>query len=93
MIADDVAAEIKKIIHDSLPGAQVFFFGSRVKKTNRPNSDIDVLVKSEKKLTLRQLARLNDALTESDIPYVADVHDYYGVSAEFLSGIADDLTE
>jgi predicted nucleotidyltransferase len=93
MTAPRFACEIKKIVRQTLPDAQVFFFGSRVKKTNRPNSDIDVLIKSEKKLTLLQLARINDALIESDIPYVADIHDYHGVSADFLAGIADDLTE
>jgi predicted nucleotidyltransferase len=93
MIADDIAGEIKRIVRQATPGARVFFFGSRVKETNRPNSDIDVLIKGERKLTLLQLARINDALTESGIPYVIDIHDYHGVSSDFLSGIADDLTE
>ncbi|MDR1514330.1 MAG: nucleotidyltransferase domain-containing protein [Synergistaceae bacterium] len=93
MTTAELKGEIKKIVRQMLPDAQVFFFGSRVKESNRPNSDIDILIKSEKKLTLLQLARVNDALMESGIPYVADIHDYHGLSADFLAAIADDLTE
>jgi predicted nucleotidyltransferase len=92
MTNDELTLAIKKIVHQELPNAQVFFFGSRVKNTHRPNSDIDILINASKKLTLTKLALLNDLFTESNLPFIIDLHDYHALTREFLSHIKNDLT-
>jgi predicted nucleotidyltransferase len=82
---------ITSIVHQTLPDAEVLFFGSRVKNTHRPNSDIDILIRAPAKLTFSQLAHLNETLMESNIPYVVDLHDYHGITADFLATIQADL--
>lgn len=64
-----IETEIKSIIQSIIPGCKVMLFGSRAKKTQRLNSDYDILViapslinESEKKIFRKnirmQLAKL-----------------------------------
>jgi len=59
-----------------LPKATVWAFGSRVKGTCRPASDLDLAVHCDKQTALTSLIQLNAVLEESDIPYKVQVLDY-----------------
>jgi len=39
-----IVREFKTKIHEIFPDAEIYFFGSRVKKTHQEDSDFDVLV-------------------------------------------------
>jgi uncharacterized protein len=56
-----------------IPGATVWAYGSRVKGTARSNSDLDLVVFAS--VAQRSLvSELKDAMEESDIPFLVDLH-------------------
>lgn len=62
------------LVHRFIPGVGVWAYGSRVKGTARPNSDLDLVVFT----TPEQrplVSELNDELAESStIPFLVDLH-------------------
>jgi predicted nucleotidyltransferase len=55
-----------------LPGVPVWAYGSRVKGTARPYSDIDLAVFAPRGKR-GAVSELSDALDESDLPFAADI--------------------
>ena len=62
---------------------RLFLFGSRARGDARRTSDIDVAVLPEAPLIPGTLARLREALEESDIPYRVEITDLSTVSEAF----------
>jgi len=65
-----------------LPGVAVWAYGSRVKWTARPNSDLD-LVAFATPAQRPQVAELKDALAESNLPFPVDLHVWDEVPERF----------
>jgi len=59
-----------------IPRATVWAFGSRVKGTHHPASDLDLAVHCDKETARKELPRLNEALIESDLSFKVQVLDY-----------------
>jgi predicted nucleotidyltransferase len=74
---------VRRILAAHVPGATVLAFGSRVRGTARPHSDLDLAVAAASPLPLAQLEALRDAFAASDLPMLVDVVDYHAVSAAF----------
>jgi predicted nucleotidyltransferase len=76
-IAIDISSEQRKLLLELLrqyiPGAEVWAYGSRVKGTARRNSDLDLVafIAAEQQ---RQVSELRDALDESNLPFIVDLH-------------------
>ncbi len=84
--AIDLTTEQRKTLNDLrrrfLPGVAVWAYGSRVKWTARPNSDLDLVVFTTP--TQRpQVAELKDALAESNLPFPVDLHVWDDVPERF----------
>jgi len=62
---------IKTVVHQYLPGSRILLFGSRARRTNREDSDYDILVLIDKELTPKERMPFRTAirvkLIESDI--------------------------
>lgn len=69
---------IKKILGDY----DYVFFGSRVKGTHSTHSDLDICIMNAN-FTLPQLAKLKQALSDSDIPYKVDLVVFEDLSPSF----------
>lgn len=70
-----------------VPGATVWAYGSRIKGTARPNSDLDlvVLAPSARRMSI---AELKDAVAESsDIPFLVDFHVWDELPERFRDNI------
>ncbi|MDA8429782.1 MAG: nucleotidyltransferase domain-containing protein [Geobacteraceae bacterium] len=67
-------------------------FGSRVPGTSKPFSDLDLAVIGKTQLDFRQLAALNDAFAESNLPFRVDVVDW-AASGEAFRGILEEALE
>ena len=84
--AIDLTTEQRKTLNDLLrqflPGVAVWAYGSRVKWTARPNSDLD-LVAFTSPAQRAQVADLKDALAESNLPFPVDLHVWDDVSDRF----------
>ncbi len=59
-----------------LPDSTVWIFGSRIKGSNRPASDLDLAVLCDKDTAKTQLPKLNEAFVESDIPFKIQLLDF-----------------
>ena len=65
-----------------IPGAAVWAYGSRVRHTARPHSDLDLVVFTSS-AQRRSLGELKEALSESNLPFVVDLHVWDEVPERF----------
>ena len=66
-------SQLTALLRRFLPGVAVWAYGSRVKWTARPNSDLD-LVAFVTPAQRPQVSELQDALAESNLPFLVDLH-------------------
>jgi predicted nucleotidyltransferase len=65
-----------------IPGVEVWAYGSRVKRTARPNADLDLVfftTAAQKPL----VSELKESLAESDLPFLVDIHVWDEVPERF----------
>lgn len=89
---DITAIERKTIVgllKKYLPNVTVWAYGSRVKRTARPQSDLDIVafVSSDQK---RQVSDLKDALEESNLPFRVDLFTWDEVPNAFRRNIENE---
>jgi type I restriction enzyme S subunit len=81
-LAEQVAISIRHLrylleqIEWHIPKATVWAFGSRIKWSHRPESDLDLAVHCDKETARKALPKLNDALEESDLPFRVQILDF-----------------
>lgn len=84
--AIDITPEQRKallaLLQRFIPGVAVWAYGSRVKGTARANSDLD-LVAFVTPSHLPLVSELKDALAESNIPFLVDLHVWDEVPERF----------
>ena len=59
-----------------IPKATVWAFGSRIKWSHRPESDLDLAVHCDKETARKDIPKLNDVLQESDLPFKVQILDF-----------------
>lgn len=69
-----------------IPGAEVWAYGSRAKATARPNSDLD-LVAFPTAGQSERVPELREALDESNLPFLVDIHVWNDLPAAFHDAI------
>lgn len=76
----DLQPDHWRIVRDALrrhvPTRKVLAFGSRVTRTARKFSDLDLAVMGDKPMSLSTLAALDETLCESDLPFKVDIVDW-----------------
>lgn len=77
------------LLQRHLPEREVWVFGSRVKGSAKPFSDLDLAVLGSQPLTLSALADLADGFSESDLPFKVDIVDWATTSERFRKVIKD----
>ena len=65
-----------------IPEVEVWAYGSRVRHTARPNSDLD-LVAFTSPNQRRSVSELREMLSESNLPFVVDLHVWDEVPEKF----------
>lgn len=82
----DITTEQRKTLLDLLcrfiPGVAVWAYGSRVKWTARPDSDLDLVVFTTPSQRQR-VVELKEALDESSLPFLVDIHVWDEVPEKF----------
>ena len=81
-------ATVQTLLAHHVPECEVRAFGSRVKGTAKPYSDLDLVVLGPAPLAGNRLAALREALTDSDLPIRVDVLDWHGIAETFRQIIA-----
>lgn len=74
---------VKAVLQQHIPGYEVWAFGSRVKHTAKPYSDLDLVVATDSPLALETTAALREAFSESNLPWKVDILDWATISEEF----------
>ena len=78
------------VIKKLLPQAHIYLFGSRARKDNQPESDIDVAIDNNQKIDLHTLSIIKEEIEESTIPFTVDIIDLQAVSDDFKEQILKD---
>ncbi len=78
---------IVALLRRYLPNTEAWAYGSRVKFTSNPKSDLDIVVFAKPQQFL-QVSDLRDAFEESDLPFRVDLFVWDEVPEEFHKNIA-----
>jgi predicted nucleotidyltransferase len=79
---------IIQLVRAEFPTVEIRLYGSRYRGTARPYSDVDLCLVGESKLDWLAIARLREALAESDLPMRVDVLDWHNIPEHFQRTIA-----
>ena len=86
----DVTVEQRKtilsLLERHLPGTAAWAYGSRVKRTSRPTSDLDLVVFATSERSCR-VGDLREAFEESDLPFRVDLFVWDEVPKSFRKRI------
>lgn len=82
-LTPDQLETVRRIAAAHLPDATLLAFGSRVRGTARPFSDLDLAVMAADPLPISRIEAVKDAFSESNLPFSVDVVDYRAVSDAF----------
>ena len=88
-VTDEEMKIVLNIIKSYAENCEVLVFGSRLKGTNKPFSDLDLAFICKEKLDLKKLSRIKLKFEESNLPYRVDIVDYNRVSKGFKKIIDD----
>lgn len=67
--------ELKSILNEYCPDAEVWAYGSRLTENCHSGSDLDLVVKSFNDKT-KSLYELKALLSDSNIPFIIDIHEF-----------------
>jgi predicted nucleotidyltransferase len=82
--------KIIAVITKYLPQAKVYLFGSRARKDNTPQSDIDIAIDNKTKIDSSVLSNIREEVEESTIPFTIDIVDLNNISKELRDQILKD---
>ena len=86
----DHLRELLRLVAVHLPHEEVWAYGSRVNGTALATSDLDLVVRHAEDLDIRQgpgLAELQEALSESNLPFLVDLLDWAALRPSFRDRI------
>ncbi|MBJ6751488.1 nucleotidyltransferase family protein [Geomonas anaerohicana] len=87
-LTTDQLKSLLSLLISYIPDTEVWTYGSRIKGTSRPSSDLDLVVFAEREQRER-LAALKEALEESDLPFRVDVMVWDEVPDSFRKNILE----
>lgn len=67
--------ELKSILNEYCPNAEVWAYGSRLTENCHSGSDLDLVIKSFNDKT-KSLYELKALLNDSNIPFIIDIHEF-----------------
>lgn len=76
-------AIVLRILNEIVPDREVRAFGSRVTGKAKPFSDLDLAIVGDEPLPLKTRAQLEEAFSESELPWKVDVLDWNLAEVEF----------
>ena len=77
---------LQEILKEQLPQITVWAFGSRVKFTSRPNSDLDLVAFTSKEEAIKLLS-LAEAIESALLPFRVDLHSWHEIPENFKKNI------
>ncbi len=74
---------VRGILAQHVPEYEVLAFGSRVSSSASKFSDLDLVIMTDRALSLRRLRRLREAFSESRLPIKVDLVDWADTDEHF----------
>jgi predicted nucleotidyltransferase len=73
------------LLRQNVPDAEVWAYGSRVNQTAHETSDLDLVIRNPERLDapFKNLHRLRDAFSESNLPIFVEVQDWARIPEDF----------
>ncbi|GFO66124.1 nucleotidyltransferase domain-containing protein [Geomonas paludis] len=90
-ITPEQQKSILSLLSSFIPGTAVWAYGSRVKGTSRPASDLDLVVFARREQR-EHVSALKEAFEESDLPFRVDVMIWDEVPENFRNNILEHYT-
>lgn len=80
---------VLEILRKFVPSATVFAYGSRVSGDAHDASDLDLAIRSEtgEPLPIGVMSEIRDAFSDSNIPIIVDIRDWYRIPESFREEI------
>ena len=82
---------INEILKEYTPKYSFFYYGSRIKGNFSKTSDLDILIKSENELPLKDLVNLKEKFDSSNLPYIVNFSEYNKMDEKFYNLIKNNL--
>lgn len=82
---------IKRLLMPYLPNYSFYYYGSRVKGTHSPVSDLDILIKGTEEMPIDILCEIKQVFDASSLPYIINFTDYNKINHSFYNLIKDDI--
>ena len=82
--------EVERILSQFVPNEEVWAYGSRVDGSGHELSDLDLVIRHPADLQVSAgliLAELREAFSESNLPFLVNVHDWARLTAAFWANI------
>lgn len=87
-ISDDHWNILKDILQRHVPDREIWAFGSRVKGTAKPFSDLDIAIICDVPMGIGLLAELKESFQDSVLPFKVDVVDWAATPEPFRNVIS-----
>ena len=77
--------QIEALLREHVPGVEVWAYGSRVSGRSHDASDLDLMLRGPdlKRIPSGQLADLTEALEQSNVPIIVQIHDWARLPESF----------
>ena len=77
--------QIEALLREHVPGVEVWAYGSRVNGQSHEASDLDLMLRGPdlKRIPSGQLADLTEALEQSNVPIIVQIHDWARLPESF----------
>ena len=82
--------EVERILSQFVPNEEVWAYGSRVDGSGHELSDLDLVIRHPADLKIPVglvLGELREAFSESNLPFLVDVHDWATLPTPFRANI------
>lgn len=82
--------EVERILSQFVPNEEVWAYGSRVDGSGHELSELDLVIRHPADLQVSGgliLAELREAFSESNLPFLVDVHDWASLPNAFWTNI------
>ncbi len=83
-LTDKELESLSSIFSKKLSSGNIYIYGSRAKGNYTSTSDIDLVIQGSQTLSTNELAEIEDAIIESDIPYLCDIQYLENISNQAL---------
>lgn len=77
--------QIEALLREYVPGVEVWAYGSRVSGRSHEGSDLDLVLRGPdlKRIPSGQLVALTEALDQSNVPILVQIHDWARLPESF----------